>query len=111
MNFFIKKMFNNKIIISFLLVFFVNSCSGLSDAGKVLRNEKIRTTDEFLVKKREPLSLPPDYENLPSPSTTEDAEEEISVLEKTLQKTSSVDSDTSSASSTEESILNKIRKK
>ena len=55
--------------------------------------------------------LPPDYENLPSPSTTVDAEEEISVLEKTLQKTSSVDSDTSSTSSTEESILNKIRKK
>jgi hypothetical protein len=32
------------------------------DAGKVLRNEKIKTTDEFLVKKKEPLVLPPDYE-------------------------------------------------
>ena len=31
------------------------------DARKVLRNEKIKTTDEFLVKKREPLVLPPDY--------------------------------------------------
>ena len=25
--------------------------SGLSDAGKVMRNEKIKSTDEFLVKK------------------------------------------------------------
>ena len=40
---------------------------GISDAGKVLRNEKTRTTDEFLVKKREPLILPPDYNKIPKP--------------------------------------------
>ena len=40
--------------INFLLIFsfFLVSCSGLRDAGKVLRNEKVRTTDEFLVKKK-----------------------------------------------------------
>ena len=37
------------------------------DAGKVLRNEKIKTTDEFLVKKRKPLVLPPDYKKIPEP--------------------------------------------
>ena len=36
-----------------LLTFFlVVSCGGLGDAGKVLRNEKIRTTDEFLVERK-----------------------------------------------------------
>ena len=47
----------------------LNSCSGLEDAGKVLRNEKTRTTDEFLVKKRNPLVLPPNYEEIPEPGT------------------------------------------
>ena len=35
------------IFISFLLV----SCSSFKEAGKVLRNEKIKTTDEFWLKK------------------------------------------------------------
>ena len=44
-------------ILSFLLIYSVilSACGGLKDAGKVLRNEKIRTTDEFLIKKRNPL--------------------------------------------------------
>ena len=55
--------------LSFILsiIILLTSCGGISDAGKVLRNEKIKTTDEFLVEKRKPLSLPPDYENLPEP--------------------------------------------
>ena len=35
----------------FLFLILLNSCGGFSDVGKVLRNEKTRTTDEFLVKK------------------------------------------------------------
>jgi len=34
-----------KIIIFFILILFTYSCGTLSDAGKVLRNEKIKTTD------------------------------------------------------------------
>ena len=37
---------------------------GLSDAERVLRNEKKNTTDEFLVKKKKPLTLPPEYDTL-----------------------------------------------
>ena len=53
----------------FFALFFLSSCGGLKDAGKVLRNEKTRTTDEFLVKKRDPLILPPDYNTLPKPDS------------------------------------------
>ena len=56
-------------IIFLLLLLFLYSCGGVSDVGKVLRNEKTRTTDEFLVKKREPLSLPPEYNTLPEPNS------------------------------------------
>ena len=52
------------LIISFLLV----SCGTFKEAGKILRNEKTNTTDEFLIKK-EPLILPPDYDKIPKPGT------------------------------------------
>ena len=55
-----------------LLLFFfilITSCGGLSDAGKVLRNEKKANTDEFLVKKKNPLVLPPEYDKIPEPGS------------------------------------------
>ena len=59
----------SKFTLSLIILIFINSCGGMSDAGKVLRNEKIKTTDEFLVKKRQPLTLPPDMDNLPKPNS------------------------------------------
>ena len=48
-----------------LLFLFLISCGNV---GKVLRNEKIETTDEFLVKKKIRI-LPPDYDNVPEPGS------------------------------------------
>ena len=50
------------IFLSFLVLLSSCFCSNLNEAGKILRNEKIIPTDEFLVKKKEPLILPPDYD-------------------------------------------------
>ena len=47
------------------------SCAD-SNIGKVLRNEKVTNTDEFFVKKKEPLSLPPDYNTIPKPDSVGD---------------------------------------
>ena len=52
-----------------LLLILLNSCSGFREAGKVLRNEKTITTDEFLVKKKEPLVMPPDFKKIPEPGS------------------------------------------
>ena len=46
----------------------------MSDAGKVLRNEKINNSDEFLVKEKDPLILPPDYNTLPKPGTIQETQ-------------------------------------
>ena len=98
--------------IQFLLIisFFLASCGGLKDAGKVLRNEKIKTTDEFLVKKRNPLVLPPDFEKIPKPGsiskTIEDEDEKI----KKILKVPKIDNINKKSSSIEESILDSIRK-
>ena len=59
------------------LIFLITSCG---DLGKVLRNEKIKTTDEFLVKKKDPLVLPPNYEKIPEPGSI--IKKEISQEEK-----------------------------
>ena len=58
-------------IILFITFFLLVSCSTIKDAGKVLRNEKIKTTDEFLVEKRDPLVFPPDFEEFPVPNSTD----------------------------------------
>ena len=55
-----------KIRYLFLFLFLI-SCAAAEDAKKVFKNEKVKTTDEFLVKKKNPLQMPPDINKLPMP--------------------------------------------
>ena len=103
----IRKM--KKINFLILIIFLTASCSGFKEAGKVLRNEKVRTTDEFLVKKKAPLELPPNYEELPLPNSKENLQKPIKKIEEILN-TSKVDTSQEKPSSIEDSILNNIRK-
>ena len=58
------------VIFIIFLILALKSCSSMKEAGQVLRNEKVKTTDEFLVKKKQPLILPPNYEKIPEPGST-----------------------------------------
>ena len=100
------------LIFSLLCSLLLNNCSSFSEAGKVLRNEKVRTTDEFLIKKKEPLTQPPDFDTIPEPGSIENkAEKNEKSIESILNSNTSEPSSTSSSSSsTEESILNQIKK-
>ena len=103
------KMLRNKIIYSITLIFLLTSCGGGWDSVKRgLTGEKKLSTDEFLVKKKDPLILPPDFESLPTPSDRREAIEEVSSFEKTLTK--SVENVSESKASAEQSILKKIPK-
>ena len=99
-----------KTIFLLLILSFITSCSGLKDAGKVLRNEKVRTTDEFLVKKRNPLILPPNFEKIPEPGTLSSKKENEEEKIKKILNVPSTISTPQNNSSIEKSILNKIRK-
>ena len=100
-----------KILSTLFLPLILLSCASVEEAGKVLRNEKIKTTDEFLVKKREPLVLPPDYENVPKPGTTSQAKEnEEEKIKKILKVPEKETSNTKNQNSVEKSILDKIKK-
>ena len=101
----------NKINFFILFTFLLYSCSSMEDASKVLKNEKIKTTDEFLVKKREPLVLPPDYRTIPKPGSIKKTQMNEKDKVKKLISPSNVDVlRNESQTSTETSILNKIRK-
>jgi hypothetical protein len=96
-----------------LLIFNIiaTNCSSLSDASKILRDEKITTTDEFLVKKRQPLSIPPNFEELIKPNSKESKKEVKTQdeLNKIFKIKNNNDGANSSSISSEESILKQIR--
>ena len=101
------KNLNLLLIVFFLLI----SCGSLKDAGTILRNEKVKTTDEFLVKKRNPLELPPNFEKIPEPgSISKKNDNEKEKIKKILKAPEKSKSSKSKSSSVEESILNRIRK-
>ena len=55
-------IFKNFILLNFILL--LASCSTMKSA---FVNEKKNNTDEFLVEKKSPLVMPPDYNELPIP--------------------------------------------
>ena len=105
-------MLKKKIIFSLLLVILITSCGTWGTVKRGLTGQKQVSTDEFLVQKKDPLILPPDFDSLPSPSDREEALEEMSSIEKKLKQASETEITSSSAKgSVEDSILKQIRKK
>jgi len=99
------------ILLYFILITFLHSCGGASDAAKVLKNEKITNTDEFLVKKRDPLILPPEYDTLPAPhSKNKSKKKDNNEINKILKLPDQSPSSSTGSSSVEESIMKNIKK-
>tara|TARA_Y100000590_G_scaffold287651_1_gene323825 strand:+ start:1191 stop:1499 length:309 start_codon:yes stop_codon:yes gene_type:complete len=93
-----------------LLFTFLTSCGGTFDSVKRgLTGAKKSSADEFLVKKKDPLILPPDYENLPNPDERDINLDEESIFQNTLEIEENEDS--AGSKSAESSILKKIQSK
>ena len=101
-------MFKNKIVFFIMLSFLITSCESVREG---LTGSKNQSTDEFLVKKKDPLVLPPDFENLPNPTERQVSVEEMTSFEKTLKKQTISESSSATENSVEESILNQIKKR
>ena len=110
-------MFKKKTIFLMMLIFLVTSCVNTwGDVKRGLTGAKQKSTDEFLVQKKDPLILPPNFDSLPLPSERDEAIEEMSSFEKTFKQESETEitdssADSSAESSAEDSILKQIRKK
>ena len=97
----------------FLIILLINGCQSVKDG---LTGTKKSNSDEFLVKKKNPLVLPPEFNKLPEPKILSEkekkSEEEIdieSILKKQTGISSSVLVDNNSSKSLEKSVLEKIK--
>ncbi len=87
----------------------LTSCGG--EVGKVLRNEKVNTTDAFLIKKRDPLTQPPDFDKIPTPKSLSQKSKEKNELESILNLPDEKDTaKESSSTSAEQLILRELNK-
>ena len=103
---------NIYILLCLILASFLFACGkSAGDAGKVLRNEKISNSDEFLVKKREPLSMPPDYRTIPEPgSLKKNKMQDKKSINRMLKIPSEQPPLNNKVSTVEQSIINQIGK-
>ena len=60
-------MKKTKILFLFYIFFIISSCGTVKEGFK---NPKKDNSDEFLVEKKSPLVMPPDYNELPFPKNT-----------------------------------------
>ena len=89
------------------ILMFFSSCGTVKDA---FSNQKKNSSDEFLVEKKAPLVMPPDYGDLPIPENSEVTEKQnINEIEK-LIKNNEQGNTSNSNSSLEENLLDKIKK-
>jgi len=100
------KQFRFYILIATVLLF--SSCSSLKE-GFV--NQKKNNSDEFLVEKKSPLVMPPDYNELPIPNE-ENINKESNEIQSLISKSKSGEIEENfdeKSSSFEGSILEKIK--
>ena len=103
-------MFKKKIIFLFPLIFLLASwADNWESVKRGLTGAKKKSTDEFLVKKKDPLVLPPDYESLPTHNDRITEQKDISSFEEKLTTKSLTESDLSTNDSAEKSIIEQIR--
>ena len=101
----------DKIFFLLISLFVLYSCQGVKDA---LSGKKYENSDEFLVIKKNPLILPPNFNDLPTPKDVADTtqleniESEIEDLLSSIKDDGEV-SESSSSSDTESFVLEKIK--
>jgi len=108
-----KKLFRN-ILYLFIISLSLNACQSIKDG---LTGKKQTNQDEFLVEKKNPLVLPPEFDSLPVPQTIKNEKatntrknnlETILAKDLPVIKKNSINK--TSNKSLEQSILEKIKK-
>ena len=102
-------MKQHKIYIVILIATFLSSCGTLKEG---FTNQKKNNTDEFLIEKKSPLVMPPDYNELPIPDE-ENIENDSNKIKSLISKSKNVESEKKldeKKSTFEKSILKKIKK-
>ena len=101
----------NKFFFLITLLLVLSSCQGVKDA---LSGKKYESSDEFLVIKKNPLVLPPNFNDLPTPKDVADVTQIENIENEIEDLLSSIKDDgevleSSSPSDTESFVLEKIK--
>jgi len=101
-------------IILLSLVIILSSCQKFSEG--MTGSKRSKTSDEFLVHKKKPLVMPPDFDDMPSPRQNKQQEEELSASSESIEdllnikkKENNESFESGNDSSLEQSILKKIK--
>ena len=99
-----------KILIYLTLFIFLLNCGGnWTDFKKTMSGQKTTNTDEFLIKKKDPLVLPPEYGELPLPKSNKKKTQEASI-ETILRSNDNTKNETKASSDLENMILRELKK-
>ena len=100
-------MIFKKITLYIISIIFLHSCSGVRD---VLEGKKrSENSDEFLVEKKNPLTEPPDMQELPVPIDQEEEQSDISNEDSLdIEKALNVEESKNSNNQNQENSLEKI---
>ena len=104
-----EKIFKILIYLSVILIG-MSSCQGLKDGLE--GNKKSKSSEEFLINKKSPLVMPPDYSKLPLPENNSNQNEKTQDfdLKKVLEKNSNNQKKkTQTNKSFQKSIIEKIK--
>ena len=92
-----------------IVIFTFQSCQTVKEG---FTSQKKKSTDEFLVEKKSPLVMPPDFNELPLPKTSENIEEENESrnnIEKLISNNNSPESSGVQDKNFENLIIEKIK--
>ena len=96
-------------ILFLVLVFFTfQSCQTVKEG---FTSQKKKSTDEFLVEKKSPLVMPPDFNELPLPKSSENIEENVpeNNIERLISNNNLPESSGVQDNNFENSIIEKIK--
>ena len=95
--------------ILFICIFFILlSCSTVREG---FQNNKKNNSDEFLVEKKSPLVMPPEFDKLPIPSTNNENEEFTqNSLKEMIQNNNKSSASSNVSKNFQESLIDKIKK-
>ncbi len=102
-----------KLFIYLLILNLLSSCGTIKEGFSIQKKDN---TDEFLVEKKNPLKLPPDFEDLPVPNSEIDinVDQRNQEIKKLVTQNEKQDSDinnnTQKSKNLEEFLLDKIKK-
>ena len=99
------------ILLSFVI--FLNSCGSFQEG--MMGTKRSKSSDEFLVHKKKPLVVPPDFDNIPSPKPAKKEEKKLLVSDTSIEDLLNIEKkaedtfETNDNNSLEQSILKKIK--